>query len=65
MRRRSAFWLSTAVVGAARLMGVTAVTDSTTNATVGRRTLSRSSSLVGRQPKRRHVSVTDVAIAGT
>jgi hypothetical protein len=46
-------------------MGVTAATDSTTNAIVGRRRLFRSSSVVGRQPKRRHVSATDVAIAGT
>src|SRR5207253_6114719 len=65
MRWRSAFWPSTAAVGAARLMGVTAATESTTNATVGRRRLFRSSSVVGRQPKRRHVSETDVAIAGT
>jgi hypothetical protein len=49
----------------AALMGMTAATDSTTNATVGRRRLFRSSSVVGRQPKRRHVSATDVATAGT
>jgi len=56
---------SFAASSAARLMGVTAATVSTTNATDGRRRLLRSSSVVGRQPKRRHVSATDVATAGT
>jgi hypothetical protein len=65
MRRRSALQASTAAIDAARLMGVTAATDSATNATVGRRRLFRSSSVVGRHPKRRHVSATDVATAGT
>jgi hypothetical protein len=49
-----------AAVEARRLMGVNASTDP-----ADRRLLFRSSSVVGRQPRRRQVSATDVAAAGT
>jgi hypothetical protein len=49
---------------AARLIGVTAGCDSI-NAAAGWRGLFRCFLVVGSQPKRRHVSATDVATAGT
>ena len=65
MRRSVARENPAAAPGLARRIGLTAATESTAMEVSGRRRALRWSSVAGRQPKRRHVSATDVAAAGT